>query len=160
MLSAIISSFGGAIVDKMFSTALEAFTAYQNKQISAEECRTRLLGALVSAVKDVEVAQADAMAKMFAAFMGAVEKSKLMQAVWASVTISQLCVLLWSQIGIPFFTMLMRQTIPDWRYPSAGTTTDWAYLLLMGCLGLGVTTLRSGPGAGNITDRFKSLIGK
>lgn len=160
MLSAILSSLGGAFIDKFIDGALKAFTAYQNKQISMEELKTQLQVALVNAAKEVEVAHADAMAKMFASFMGAVEKNPFMQWVWGCVTISQLLVLLWAQVGIPFFTMLMRQTVPDWKYPSAGTTTDWAYLLLAGCIGLGVTTLRSGPGAGNITDRLKGLVGK
>lgn len=160
MLSTILSSLGGALIDKFLGNALKAFELYNNKQISMEELKTRLHMALVDAAKEVEVAHADAMAKMFASFMGAVEKSPFMQWVWGCVTISQLLVLLWAQVGIPFFTMLMRQTVPDWKYPSAGTTTDWAYLLLAGCVGLGVTALRSGPGAGNLTDRLKGLIGK
>jgi hypothetical protein len=160
MLSAIFASLGGAFVDHFFDAALKAFTAYQNKQISMEELKTQLQVALVDAAKEVEVAHAQALANMYASFMGAVEKNPFMQWVWGCVTISQLLVLLWAQIGIPFFTMLMRQTVPDWKYPSAGTTTDWAYLLLAGCIGLGVTTLRNGPGAGNLTDRLKSLVGK
>lgn len=160
MLSAILSSLGGALIDKFLGNALKAFELYNNKQISMEELKTRLQLALVDAAKEVEVAHADAMAKMFASFMGAVEKNPFMQWVWGCVTLSQLIVLLWAQLGVPFFTMLMRQTVPGWNYPSAGTTTDWAYLLLAGCIGLGVTTLRSGPGAGNLTDRLKGLVGK
>lgn len=160
MLAAIFTNLGSAFLDHFLGTALKAFEAYNNKQISMEQLRTQLQLALVDAAKAVEVAHAEAMANMYASFMGAVKTSKLMQIVWACVTISQLCVLLWAQMGIPFFVMLMRQTVPGWSYPSSGTTTDWAYLLLAGCIGLGTVTLRSGPGAGNLTDRLKGLVGK
>ena len=160
MLSAIFSSLGGAVIDKFFGNALKAFEMFNNKQISMEELKQRLNAALVSAVRDVEVAHAEALAKTYASFMGALEKSKLMQVVWASVTISQLLVLLWHQIGIPFFVMLMRQTVPNWTYPGSGSTVEWAYLLLGACIGAGPLVLRGGPGAGNLTDRLKSLVGK
>lgn len=160
MLSAIFSSLGGAVIDKFFGNALKAFELYNNKTISMEELKVRLQTALVSAVKDVEVAHAEALAKTYASFMEAMVKSKLMQVVWASVTISQLLVLLWHQVGIPWFVLLMRQTVPDWRYPSSGSTVEWAYLLLSACIGFGPVVMRAGPGAGNLTDRMKSLVGK
>jgi hypothetical protein len=158
MLSAIFSSLGGAVIDKFFGNALKAFEMYNNKQISMEELKVQLQSVLVNAVKEVEVAHADALARTYASFMGAVEKSLLMQCVWAAVTISQLCVLLWHQIGIPFFVMLMRQTVPGWSYPGSGSTVEWAYLLLGACIGAGPLVLRGGPGAGNLTDRLKSLV--
>lgn len=160
MLSAIFSSLGGAVIDKFFGNALKAFELYNNKQISMEELKQRLHADLISAVKSVEVAHADALAKTYASFMGALEKSLLMQVVWAAVTISQLCVLLWHQMGIPFFVMLMRQTVPNWTYPGSGSTVEWSYLLLGACIGAGPLVLRGGPGSGNLTDRLKSLVGK
>lgn len=160
MLSSIFASLGGAVIDKFFGNALKAFELYNNKTISMEELKVRLQTALVGAVKEVEVAHAEALAKTYASFMGAVEKSKLMQVVWASVTISQLLVLLWHQVGIPAFVMLMRQTVPGWTYPGSGSTVEWAYLLLGGCVGMAPMVLRAGPGAGNITDRLKSMVGK
>ncbi len=160
MLSAIFSSLGGAIIDKFFGNALKAFEMYNNKVISLEELKTKLYIELVEAVKSVEVAHAEALAKTYASFMGALEKSKLMQVVWASVTISQLLVLLWHQVGIPWFVLLMQQTVPGWKYPSSGTTVDWAYLLLAACIGAAPVLLRAGPGAGNLADRMKALVGK
>lgn len=157
MLSTILASLGGAFIDKFLGNALKAFEAYTNKQISIEELRTRLLTIMIGAAKDIEVSHSETLAKTYASFMGAVQQSRMMQAVWAAVTLTQLAVLLWAQVGIPFFVMLMRQTVPNWNYPSSGTTTDWAYLLLAGCIGMGPVVLRSGPGAGNIADRIKSL---
>lgn len=160
MLSAIFSSLGGAVIDKFFGNALKAFELYNSKQISMEELKQKLNENLIDAVKATEVAHAEALAKTYASFMGALEKSYLMQVVWASVTISQLLVLLWHQMGIPFFVLLMRQTVPGWTYPSSGSTVEWAYLLLGACIGAGPLVLRGGPGAGNLTDRLKSLVGK
>lgn len=160
MLSAIFSSLGGAIIDKFFGSALKAFELYTSKQISMEELKVRLLTSLVEAVKEVEVAHAQSITSTFTAFFGAVKESKLMQIVWGAVTLSQLFVLLWGQIGIPWFVMLMRRTEPGFSYPSAGTTMDWAYLLVAACLGGGAVLLRAGPGAGNLTDRLRSLVGK
>lgn len=157
MLSAILSSLGGAFIDHFLGTALKAFEAYNNKQISMEELRTQLKTALVDAAKAVEVSHSETLAKTYASFMGAVQQSRLMQIVWACVTLSQLSVLLWAQVGIPFFVMLMRQTIPGWNYPSSGATVEWAYLLLAGCVGMGSVVLRNGPGAGNLTDRLKAM---
>lgn len=160
MLSAIFSSLGGAIIDKFLDKGLKAFELYNNKQISIEELRTRLLSALNTSVRDVEVSHSETLAKTYASFMETMSKNPIVQRVWAAVVISQLLVLLWHQMGIPFFTMLMRQTVPEWRYPGSGTTVEWAYLLLAACLGMSPLVLRNGPGAGNLTDRFKSLIGK
>lgn len=160
MLGAIFSSLGGAIIDKFFGNALKAFELYNNKQISMEELKVRLQTALVMAVKDVEVAHAQALASTYASFMGAVKESKILQWTLATVTLSQLLVLLWHQVGIPWFVLLMRQTIPNFQYPSSGTTVDWAYLLLAACIGAGPVMLRAGPGAGSLTDRFKALTGK
>lgn len=158
MLSAILSSLGGAFIDRFLGTALKAFEAYNNKQISMEELRTRLQLSLVDAAKAVEVSHSETLAKTYASFMGAVQQSKVMQFVWAAVTLSQLSVLLWAQVGIPFFVMLMRQTIPNWKYPSSGATVEWAYLLLAGCIGMGSVVLRKGPGSGDLADRLKGLV--
>jgi hypothetical protein len=160
MLSAIFSSLGGAIIDKFFGNALKAFEMYNNKQISMEELKVRLLTSLVDAVKEVEVAHAQALANTFTAFMGAVKESKILQWTLATVTLSQLLVLLWHQVGIPWFVLLMQRTEPTFKYPSSGTTVDWAYLLLAACIGAGPILLRAGPGAGNLTDRFKALVNK
>ena len=157
MLSSIIGLVSGPLIEAFFGNALKAFEAYNNKQISMEELKVRLQTSMVEATKTVEVAHADALAKTYASFMGAVSQSKLMQCVWASVTISQLLVLIWHQMGIPFFVMLMRQTVPNWTYPGSGSTVEWAYLLLGACIGAGPLVLRAGPGAGNIQDRIKSL---
>lgn len=154
MLSAILSSLGGAFINKFFDNALQAFTAYQNKQISMEELKTQLLQSLISAARDIEVSHSETLAKTYATFMGAMEKSLLMKIMWACTVGTQLFVLVWHQLAIPFIAFAFSV-----RYPSSGETVNWAYLLLGACLGMGPLVLRNGPGAMN-TDKMKALISK
>lgn len=156
MLTTIFSAVGGKIIDSLLGKITGVFEAYFKKQISLEELKTKVSTAMLETFAEVEKAHADALAKTYTAFMGAVVQSKIMQAMWASVVGSQLFVLLWHQFGIPFIVFM------GWtaRYPSSGTTVEWAYLLLAACLGMGPVVLRSGPGAGNLTERLKGLIGK
>jgi len=160
MLSAIFSAVGGQIIEQVFGQISGLFKAYFDKQITEAQLKEQLLAALLGAMKDIEIAHADALAKTYASFMDAVEKSKLMQAVWASVVISQLLVLLWHQVGIPALVAYERSSAHAWSYPSSGTTVEWAYLLLGACLGMGPVVLRSGPSAGNIAGTLKAIIGK
>ena len=155
MLSAIFSSMGASIVNAFLGKALEAFQAYNAKQISMEELRSRVNIAMAATFKEIEVSHAEALAKTYASFMQAMVQSRLMQLVWASVTISQLLVLLWVQVGVSTFVYL---TGHPW--PSSGKTSDWAYLLVAACVGMGPIVLRSGPGEGTITEKLKAMTGK
>jgi hypothetical protein len=155
MLSAIFSSVGLSIVNAFLGKALDAFTAYNNKQISMEELRSRVNIAMADTFKEVEVAHAAALAATYATFMQAMVQSRLMKIVWASVTISQLMVLLWVQVGV---SCLVYFTGTAW--PSSGKTSDWAYLLVAACVGMGPIVLRSGPGEGTITEKLKAMVAK
>ncbi len=156
MLSTIIASLGGAIVDKFFGAARDIFHDYASQKISEAECRTKLLSALADAAKDVEVAHAEALAKTYASFMEAMGKSKVIQYGWATALYSQLFVLFWSQWMVPMLFAYGLLGV-GWK---AGTSAEWAYLIVVGLLGMAPVVLRSGPGAGNITDRLKSLASK
>jgi hypothetical protein len=155
MLSAILSSVGGAFFDKLFGNMRGAFEAYLNKQISLEELRSRMVIAAIGAAKEVEVSHADALAKTYASFMDAMKQSKLMQVMWACTVGSQLFVLVWHQLAIPFIAFAF-----DVRYPSSGETVNWAYILLAACLGMGPIVMRSGPGAGSVADKLKAMVSK
>jgi len=161
MLTAIFSQFGMGIVNGVLDKALEAFKAHENKQITKEQLATQLYGLMLEAVKAIEVVHAEALAKMYTAFIGAMQTSALMQRVWAVATLSQLFVLIWHQFFIPLIVLLVREYVDaNWKYPSSGTTVEWAYPLLAGLLGLGVMGLRAGPGAGSLTARLKAMVGK
>jgi len=160
MLTAIFSQFGMSIVNGVLDKFLDAFKAYENKQISIEELRTRLYEAMLGPVKEIEVSHADALAKTYQAFMGALAQSPLMQRVWATAVLSQLFVLVYHQFGIPLIVLIVRAAYePRWQYPSSGTTVEWAYLLLGALMGMGPMVLRAGPGTGSLADRLKAMVG-
>lgn len=154
MLSAILSSIGGAFVEKFFSAAKDIFHDYTAGKISEAECRTRLLTALLDSAKAIEISHSETLAKTYATFMDAMKTSKLMQIMWALTVGTQLFVLFWSQFFVPL--LFAYSLLPSWK---AGTTGEWAYLLLGACLGLGPLVLRSGPGAMD-TSKLKGLISK
>lgn len=154
MLTAIVSALGGNLVNGLIDRLTKPFEMYLNKQISIEELRTQVLKQMLTTFAEVEKSHAETLAKTYASFMQAAEKSLLMKVVWASATLSQLFVLLWHQMGIPavvYFT--------GHGYPSSGSTVEWAYALLAACLGMGPVVLRTGPGS-NLLDKLKGSIGK
>lgn len=154
MLTAIASAIAGPLIDRLVSPFTDLFKSYLNKEISADQLRSEMVKAMLAAFAQVETAEADALAKTYASFMQAATQSLLLQVVWASVTISQLLVLLWHQVGIPALVYWTGE-----HYPSSGSTVEWAYALIAACLGLGPIALRTGPGAPNIA-AWKSLIAK
>lgn len=154
MLSAIFSQIGMSVINAVLDKFLEAFKAYQQKQISIEQLKDQLYGIMVNAIRDIEVAQADALAKTYASFMGALVQSKILQRTWAFVTITQAVMILWFQFGIPFIIAIGLVT----KWPSSGSTADWAYLVVVACLGMGPVVLRSGPGAGSLADKLKGIV--
>lgn len=155
MLAAIFSQVGMSIINGMLDKALDAFKAYENKQISMEQLKDQLYASMLETIKAVEVAQAEALAKTYASFMDAMKQSLLMQRVWATVVLSQLFVLVWSQFFVPL--LFAFALLPSWK---AGTTGEWAYLLIGACLGMGPMILRAGPGAGSLPERLRAIIGK
>ena len=159
MLSMIASMFGGQIIEKIFGTIGDVISKFQQKQITEIEAKQAIQTALITAMRDVEVAHADLIAKTYSTFMGVVEKDQLVATVWAIASISQLAVLLWHQIGIPMMVYGYHQwwDDPTFKYPSSGTTVEWAYALLGGLLGLGALALR-GTAVSSVADRFKSII--
>jgi hypothetical protein len=146
VLSALLGGLLGPLKDM--------FTAYLNKEISEAELKERLQAAMLQAFADVEKSYAESLTATFQSFMQAAAQSKLMQDVWAWVACSQLAVLLWHQMGIPFVTWFFAI-----HYPSSGATVDWAYALVMFCLGGGAISMRMGPGSTSISSQVKVMVG-
>jgi hypothetical protein len=153
MLAAILSAVGGKFIDGFFTSALQAFTAYQNKQITEAQLKEQLLAAMVQAARDVEVSANEAITKTYAAFMGTLEKSRTLQIAWCVTLYSQVFVLFWSQFAVPL--LYAYDLLPNWR---AGTTAEWAYLLLAFMIGGGPIILQRGPGASSVLERLKAAI--
>lgn len=156
MLAAIASALGGSLIDALLGNVRGIFEAYFKKEITEKEMRFKLQEALLKTFAEVEVAHADALAKTYSAFMKAASTNLLMQIMWAVALGTQIFVLFWYQWVVPFIVFM------EWasRYPSAGSTVEWAYALIAGLLGMGPVVLRNGPGAGNMTDRLKAMVGK
>lgn len=156
MFSAIFSAVGGKLVESLLANVRGIFKDFFDKKISEEELRVKLNEAVLRTFSEIEVSHAETLAKTYDSFMKAMSKSPLMKVVWASVTISQLLVLLWHQVGIPFIVFM------KWSqsYPSSGSTVEWAYALVAACVGLGPVVLRTGPGAGSLASTLKGLIKK
>lgn len=153
MLAGLLGAFIPQIVSTFVDKIAGAFTAYQQGKITREQLHAEVTKALLASLAEIEKAHADAIAKTFASFMQTMEKSPLMKAVWATVVLSQLFVLLWHQWVIPFIIAM------GWiaKYPSSGTTVDWSYALVAFCLGAGSVILRTGPAAGYV-DKLKNLV--
>lgn len=156
MFAAILGPIISSIANTAIGKIADAFTAYQNKQISVAELEAKVKQAQLDSYTEIEKSANETLAKTYDSFTKALAKSPLLQAMWAAVVGSQLFVLVWHQLGIPFVVFM------GWAktYPSSGTTVEWAYLLLAGCLGMGPVVLRNGPGAGAISDQLKILVGK
>ncbi len=142
-----------ALLDKILGPTEDIFKAYINKEISKDQLREKLSETLVTSFADVEKSHADTLAKTYQTFMTSLDKSALLQWVWASTTISQLLVLLWHQVGIP---AIVAVGLID-HYPSSGSTVEWAYALLGACLGLGPMVLRTGPAGASLGSLAKLL---
>jgi len=154
MIGTIIGGVVTSVANNAIGKVADAFSAHQNKQISIAELEAQVKKAMLDAFAEIEKAAYEALAKTFDSFTKAMVQSKILQIMWAATVGSQLFVLLWHQFGIPFVVFMGYAK----TYPSSGTTVEWAYLLLAGCLGMGPVVLRNGPGAGNIAEQIKGLV--
>jgi hypothetical protein len=156
MLAAIGATIAQALGGKLIDRLGGAFEAWAKKEISRDELLAKVTETIVESFAEIEKSHAEALAKTYASFMEAMSKSPLLQQVWATTMCSQLFVLFWYQWIVPFGTHM-----GFWaKYPSPGSTVEWAYLLLAAGLGMGPVVLRNGPGAGNMLERLKGLLPK
>lgn len=161
MFSAIISALGGKFVDSLFSNLRGALKDYQERKISELELKVRVSEALLTTARESEKAHADLIAKTYDSFQRTLRTSPVMQIAWCWVVYTQLAVLLWHQIGIPLVTLAMQSYVSGWKYPSSGSTVEWAYALLGFMFGAGAMLLRTGPGKGDdLLTKVKSVIGR
>ncbi len=150
----VLSGVVAAVIPLLLKTALDAFDRHERKESSREQFEAELKAAMLSALKEVEIAWVEASTKQFSAFMAAAEKSRIFQIGWVVTLVTQLAVLLWHQVGIPAWAYFH----PGQSWPSSGTTVEWAYLLVGGCVGLGPLVFRSGNG--KATELIGRLTGR
>jgi hypothetical protein len=150
-----------AICDGLFGKLEAAWEAYVRKEITKEQLMAHMQEALLATFRDVEVAFYDSLSKTYASFMTALGNSPTMQGAWKAAVLSQLFVLVWHQLMIPWIVLLVRASgHTGWTYPSSGSTIDYAYFLLMALIGAPAIAARGGPGSGSMVDGLKRLMGK
>ena len=132
-----LATLAGFLLPKLIPSLAGIAEQFKRGEIGKAEMEARMHEATQQALAEVGKANADSIARSFASFMDAAKASPLMQRVWGAVTLSQLGVLLWHQVGIPAYVHWIGSS-----YPSSGTTVEWAYLLLAFCLGGGPILFR------------------
>lgn len=155
MLSTIVGAIAGPLVDKIIGRGADLFEAYLKKQISIEELRTALMKVVVESFTELEKTHAETLAKTYESFQTTLRGSPELIRMFKVVIYSQTFVLFWSQWVVPMMHWIGYEGA--WR---AGTTAEWAYLLIGGLCGAAPMLLRAGPGAGSLSGQLKSLIGK
>lgn len=161
MLTSIFTALGGQFIDVFFKNAVTLVTAYINKEITEAELNAKLRVEFFKMLGQIETSYAESITKTYATFMQAALQDPLVRDVWAFVAVSQTFVLLWHQVGIPALVFLMSEPgKPPVHYPSSGTTVDWAYLLVAGCVGFGAIALRGGPAGTSSAGVFGKLLSK
>lgn len=150
-----------AICDGLFGRLESAWEAYVKKEISKDQLLAQMQQALMSTLRDVEVAFYDSLSKTYASFMTALGNSPAMQLAWKIAVLSQLFVLVWHQLVIPWIVIAVQAYgYAGWKYPSSGSTIDYAYFLLMALIGAPAIAARGGPGSSGFVDGLKRLVGK
>ncbi len=159
-MSILATIFAPAIIktiaDSLIGKVSDAFVAYQNKQINQAELSARVQQALMESFVEVEKALLDSIAKTYGSFMQMLAASPAMQRAVMVVLFSQLFVLIWHQLGIPFIVFLGLAK----SYPSSGATVDWAYALIGLCLGVPQIATRVGSVGSWATDTLRKLNSK
>jgi len=162
MLTAIAGALGGTAIKQLVGGIINraggAFEAYMKREITREELAAKVQEALLATFAEVEKAHTDALAKTYESFQATVRASPEIAMMFKVVIYSQTFVLVWHQWFIPFYLHFI--AADGTRYPSSGTTAEWAYLLIGGLCGAAPMLLRAGPGAGSLTERLKRLIGQ
>lgn len=158
IVATILASLGGKFVDVLLGNVRGIFEAYFKKEISEAELKAKVQEALLTSWRDVEIANADSISKTYESFQVTMRQSKTVQFMWAVVVGTQLAVLLWHQVGIPYMTYVMRVSDPAWSYPSSGSTVEWAYALLGSMFGVAVMLYRQQGGGASVVDKLKAVL--
>ncbi len=123
----IVTGIARVVLGPVFDLVENLFTKYVNKQITIEEVR-----------RDIEIARTRAEASLerevtqrFEAFQETLRSSPMLQRLLSAVVISQLCILLFYQFGVPAILFAF-----GWVWPVPELQLEWAYLLVAGSLGL------------------------
>ncbi len=154
MFASLFGSIINVITGNLINRIEDGFKAYLAGQVTKAQLQEKLQEAMLGTFAEVEKSYADSIARSYGSFIEAAGRSKVMQDVWAMVCLCQLFVLFWYQWVVPF--MVTEHWIDRWA--PAGTTVDWAYAIVLFCLGGGALAQRTGPSAGSVMSEVKALV--
>lgn len=146
----------GKVVDTAMGPVFGLVDKYLSKEISRQELEAQLRQEMVKAAATVETTYAQELTKGFQSFIGAAKDNRMLSLGWAFVLYSQTTVLLWHQMGIPFYVWYASTDERAASWPLSGSTVDWAYALVALCLGGGAIALKM-QGGGGVVQSLKSL---
>lgn len=135
MLAAL---FAPAVLNALFTKGVELFQQYQQKQITLEQLKQQLGIIAIQEATKVEQANAEMVAKTYAAFSEVLKLSPLVRWVYAIVTLSQAFVLFWYQWAVPFIVWKYGGTFP----PASDVLLEWGYGLLVLLVGGGMVAIK------------------
>lgn len=130
---------GKMVVGSAVDGVVDVVKQYVGGKISKEELETRLQETLAKSAATVEIAHADAVAKTYASFTNTWKDVPIAVKVWAVVTLSMLSVILWHALAIPYLVWQFGGS-----FPSSGNLADYAYGILVLCIGGGAYALKAG----------------
>jgi hypothetical protein len=135
MLAAL---FAPSVIAAIFEKGLDLFKDYQQGKITLAQLQTQLGVIAMQEATKVEQANAEMVAKTYAAFSDVLKFSRLLRIVYAIVTLSQAFVLFWYQWAVPFIV---------WNYgghfpPASDVLLQWGYGLLVLLVGGGAIAIK------------------
>ena len=135
MLAAL---FAPSVIAAIFREGAQLFEQYQQGKITLAQLQQQLGIIAMQEATKVEQANAEMVAKTYAAFSEVLKFSPLVRYVWGIVTISQCFVLFWYQWAVPFIVWKYGGSFP----PASDLLLEWCYGLLVLLVGGGAVAIK------------------
>lgn len=135
MLAAL---FAPAVISAVFKEGASLLRDYQQNKITLAQLQQQLGIIAMKEATKVEQANAEMVAKTYAAFSEVLKFSPVIRWCYAIVVLSQAFVLFWYQWAVPFIVYKWGGAYP----PTSETLLQWGYGLLVLLLGGGAVALK------------------
>jgi hypothetical protein len=135
MLAAL---FAPSVIAALFREGADLFKQYQDGKITLAQLQMQLGVIAMQEATKVEQANAEMVAKTYAAFSEVLKFSPLVRIVYAVVTLSQAFVLFWYQWAVPFIVWKFGGSFP----PASDVLLEWGYGLLVLLVGGGAVAIK------------------
>lgn len=135
MLAAL---FAPSVIAAIFREGASLLHDYQQGKITMAQLQTQLGVIAMREATKVEQANAEMVAKTYAAYSEVLKFSPLVRIVYAVVTLSQAFVLFWYQWAVPFIVWKYGGSFP----PASDVLLEWCYGLLVLLVGGGAVAIK------------------